>query len=97
MNILTLNYYAGSPVMGMEYRSYSFSRELNARGHHCTIVGGTYSHLRRQNPGKAPFNVRRASVEGIDWYWIPTGRYHSNGVQRVVSMLGFTTRTWLYA
>jgi hypothetical protein len=83
MNILTLNHYVGS--------------ELIARGHHCTIVGGTYSHLRRQNPGKAPFNVRRTSVERIDWYWIPTGRYHNNGVQRVVSMLGFTAGAWLCA
>jgi len=97
MNILTLNHYAGSPLMGMEYRSYALSREMNARGHHCAIVAGTYSHLRQRNPGKVAFNVCRTSVEGIDWYWIPTGRYHSNGVQRVVSMLGFTARTWLYA
>ncbi|RIE16001.1 glycosyltransferase family 4 protein [Candidatus Cryosericum septentrionale] len=97
MNILTLNHYAGSPSMGMEYRSYALSCELNARGHHCAIVAGTFSHLRQRNPDQAPFNVRRTSVEGIDWYWIPTGRYHSNGVRRVVSMLSFATRAWLYA
>ena len=97
MNILTLNHYAGSELMGMEYRSYSLSRELNARGHHCAIVAGTYSHLRQRNPDRAPFEVRRTSVEGVDWYWIPTGRYRGNGVRRVASMASFTARSWLYA
>ncbi len=97
MNILTLNHYAGSPSMGMEYRSYALSRELNARGHHCAIVAGTYSHLRQRNPDQAPFRVRHTCVEEVDWYWIPTGAYNGNGFRRVVSMLSFATRTWLYA
>jgi glycosyltransferase involved in cell wall biosynthesis len=97
MNILTLNHYAGSPSMGMEYRSYALSRELNARGHHCAIVAGTYSHLRQRNPEQASAGVRRTSVEEVDWYWIPTGRYQGNGVRRVASMLSFAMKTWLSA
>ena len=97
MNILTLNHYAGSPSMGMEYRSYALSRELNARGHHCAIVAGTYSHLRQQNPEQASFEVRRTSVEGIEWYWISTGRYQGNGVRRIAGMMSFTAGTWLCA
>jgi glycosyltransferase involved in cell wall biosynthesis len=97
MNILTLNHYAGSPLTGMEYRSHALSRELNARGHHCIIVAGTYSHLRQQNPVQARFGMGRTSVEGVDWYWIPTGQYAGNGMWRIVSMLEFTTETWLHA
>jgi len=97
MRILTLNHYAGSPVMGMEYRSYALSREMNARGHHCAIVAGTYSHLRQRNPDQAPFRVRHVCVEEVDWYWIPTGRYRGNGFRRVISMLTFVTRVWLSA
>jgi len=97
MNILTLNHYAGSPVMGMQYRTYSFSRELNARGHHCAIVAGTYSHVRQRNPDRASFEVRHTSVEGVDWYWIPTGKYRGNGVRRVVSMLEFASKSWFLA
>ena len=97
MNVLTLNHYAGSPSMGMEYRSYALSRELNARGHHCAIVAGTYSHLRQRNPDQAPFKVRHTSVEEVDWYWILTRQYDGNGIRRVESMLDFTARTWLYA
>lgn len=97
MNILTLNHYAGSPSLGMEYRSYALSRELNTRGHHCVIVAGTYSHLRQQNPDPGHWEVRRTTVEGVDWYWIPTRHYRGNGVRRMASMLDFTARIWLYA
>lgn len=78
MNVIMLNHYAGSPLMRMEYRTYCLARKLNARGHHCAIVAGTYSHLRQQNPEQPPFKVRRTGVEGVDRYWIQTGRYHGN-------------------
>jgi glycosyltransferase involved in cell wall biosynthesis len=97
MNVLTLNHYAGSPLMGMEYRTYALSRELNARGHHCTVVAATYSHLRRENPDRPPSVLSHTSVEGVDWYWVATDRYHGNGAGRVLNMLEFTARTWLHA
>ena len=97
MRILTLNHYAGSPSMGMEYRTYSLSRELNHRGHHCAIVAGSYSHLRQRNPDQASVEAGHTSVEGIDWYWIPTGRYRGNGVRRIASMLTFAAKAWLRA
>jgi len=98
MNILMLSHYAGSPSMGMAYRPYYLSRELNARGNHCAVVAGTYSHLRQENPYQR--STRRAghtTVEGIDWYWIPTGHYSGNGVRRVVSMLEFASKSWFLA
>jgi glycosyltransferase involved in cell wall biosynthesis len=98
MNVLTLSHYAGSPSMGMAYRPYFQSRELNALGHHCAIVAGTYSHLRQQNPHhQNARGARHVNVEGIDWYWIPTGSYQGNGPRRMLSMLEFTARTWLLA
>lgn len=88
MGVIMLNRYAGSPLIGMEYRTYCLAHELNARGHHhCSIVAGTYSHLRQQNPERASFGVHPTSVDGVDWYWIPIGWYHGNGVRRAVSML----------
>jgi glycosyltransferase involved in cell wall biosynthesis len=96
MNIMTLNHYAGSPAMGMTYRPWYLSRELDARGHHCAIVAGTYSHLRQHNPESA-HGARHTTVEGIDWYWIPTGKYRGNGARRMLSMLEFTARSWSLA
>jgi len=98
LKIMLISHYAGSPSMGMAYRPYYLSRELNARGNHCAIVAGTYSHLRQENPYQQ--STRRAShttVEGIDWYWIPTRRYQGNGAQRVVSMLEFASKSWFLA
>lgn len=84
--------------MGMEYRPYCLSRELNARGHHCTVVAGTYSHLRQDNPrAQGPRRINHTTVEGIDWYWIPTGQYRGNGARRVLSMLEFAARSWVLA
>lgn len=97
MNILTLNHYAGSPLMGMEYRTHALARELNLRGHHCAVVAATYSHLRRENPGGLPSVLSHTSVEGVDWYWVATDRYHGNGARRVLNMLEFTMTTWLHA
>ncbi len=98
VNVLTLNHYAGSPSMGMEHRPYALSRELNARGHHCAIVAGTWSHLRRENPAQqSTHRISRTTVEEVEWYWIPTRHYHGNGARRVASMLDFAVRTWLHA
>ena len=50
MNILYINHYAGSPVLGMEFRPYYFAREWTKMGHHVTVIAGDYSHLRIKNP-----------------------------------------------
>lgn len=97
MNVLTLNHHAGSPLMGMEYRTYTFARELDARGHHCAIAAATFSHYGRRNPEQALRKIHHTSVEGTDWYWIPTSRYDGNGAWRFVSMLEFAVQVWLSA
>ena len=50
MNILLINHYAGSPQYGMEYRPYYLAREWVKVGHKVTIVGASFSHLRRKQP-----------------------------------------------
>ena len=50
MNILYINHYAGSPEMGMEFRTYYLASEWVKMGHNVTIIAGDYSHLRRKNP-----------------------------------------------
>lgn len=48
MNILYINHYAGSPEMGMEFRTYYLANEWVKMGHNVTIIAGDYSHLRRK-------------------------------------------------
>jgi len=84
MNILLINHYAGSPDLGMEFRPYYMAREWQEMGHKVTIVGATYSHLRKKQPEQGAQNI-----DGIDYYWLKTNTYNGNGLKRAFSMFLF--------
>ena len=84
MNILLINHYAGSPELGMEFRPYYMARQWAKSGHHVLIVGATYSHLRRKQPSEGGQNI-----DGVDYYWVKTNKYHGNGLGRIYSMFLF--------
>lgn len=88
MNILYINHYAGSPDMGMEFRTYYLAREWVKSGHNVTIIAGDYSHLRRKNPDVTK-NFQTNEIDGIKYMWIKTGEYEGNGVKRALSMFRF--------
>lgn len=90
MNILIINHYAGSPVYGMEFRPYYLGREWTKLGHQVTIVGSTFSHLRKTQPTKG-----QETICGIKYFWLPGNKYQGNGIGRVFSMLLFVTRLFL--
>lgn len=93
MNLLLINHYAGSPKHGMEYRPYYLAREWVKQGHHVTIVAGSYSHLRIEQPD-VHTSCAEESIDGIRYVWLNTPRYSGNGVWRVWSMLVFVFRLW---
>lgn len=88
MNILYLEHYAGSPDMGMEFRPYYLSREWIRQGHRVSIVAGDFSHLRKKNP-RIREDMTLKKIDGIDYYWLRTGAYEGNGVERALTMLRF--------
>lgn len=88
MNILLLNHYAGSPLHGMEYRPYYMARAWNRLGHRTRIVASAFSHLRSVQPEEVP-SPRAEMIDGVEYYWLPGGRYHGNGVGRIRNMLAF--------
>ena len=79
-----ISHYAGAPQYGMEYRSYYMAREWVGMGHRVTVVGASFSHLRKTQPP-----VGRECLEGIDYWWLPTVEYEGNGWKRVLSMFQF--------
>jgi glycosyltransferase involved in cell wall biosynthesis len=96
VNILLINHYAGSDLMGMEYRPFYLAREWMADGHRVTLVAADWSHLRGRQPSiKA--DLESTVEEGIRFRWLRTNRYHSNGAWRVASMLGFVGKLQLYS
>lgn len=90
MNILYINHYAGSPEMGMEFRTYYLASEWVKMGHNVTIIAGDYSHLRRKNP-EVSENFQTEIIDGIKYMWIKTGEYDGNGVKRAMSMFRFVS------
>lgn len=89
MNILLISHYAGAPQYGMEFRSYYMAREWVRQGHHVTIVGASYSHLRHKQPPLGEENL-----EGIRYLWLPTSTYQGNGLARVRTMFQFVIQVF---
>ncbi len=93
MNILLINHYAGSTRYGMEYRPFYMAREWVKLGHQVTIVGGSYSHVRTQQP-ECEGHLAEEHIEGIRYVWLKTPKYSGNGLRRALSMFSFIFRLW---
>lgn len=91
MNILLINQYAGSPRHGMEFRPYYMAREWARARHRVTVLAGSYSHLRSENPAPgAPFVMEK--IDGIEYVWLRTPAYSGNGYRRGLNILSFVGR-----
>lgn len=88
MKILLINHYAGSPVMGMEYRPYYMAREWIKAGHEVTIVAASFSHVRTKQP-QINKKFQEEIIDGITYLWVKTPSYHGNGLKRILNMFLF--------
>lgn len=96
MKILLINHYAGSDRMGMEYRPFYLAREWAADGHAVTVLGASFSHLRRIQPEvRADHDV--TVEDGVRFRWLRTRPYQGNGSGRVANMLTFVGKLLTYA
>ena len=89
MNILYLNHYAGSPLLGMEYRPYYLAREWVRAGHRVQVVGADFSHVRTRQPV-----VTDEVVDGIAYHWVHTPPYRGNGPRRARNVWTFLSSVW---
>lgn len=90
MNILLINHYVGSPYYGMEFRPYYLAREWTKQGHHVTIIGATYSHLRQHNP-VIQDDFQEEIIDGITYVWIQTPAYEGT-FSRIYNMFTFVRK-----
>ena len=96
MNILYINHYAGSLRYGMEFRPYYLAREWQKMGHTVRVIGGDFSHLRRENPVvEKDFDTE--VIDGITYQWVKTGSYEGNGLKRAFTMFRFVGKLWCKA
>lgn len=89
MNILMLSHYAGAPQYGMEFRSFYMAREWVKMGHKVTIIGASFSHLRKEQPAPG-----KEQIEGIDYVWLETRTYEGSGAGRVITMFQFVAQCY---
>ena len=89
MNILYLNHYAGSPLLGMEYRPYYLAREWVRAGHRVQLLAADFSHVRTVQP-----NAGDALTDGIAYRFYATPRYAGNGSARLKNIGAFLRAVW---
>lgn len=84
MNILYIDHYAGSKTLGRSFRPYYLGQEWTKKQCQLTVVGGSYSHLRKENPTPGI-----TYDDKICYIWLWTPKYKGNGIGRILSMLIF--------
>ena len=89
MNILYLNHYAGSPLLGMEYRPYYLAREWVRAGHRVQLLAADFSHVRTVQP-----NAGDGLTDGIAYRFYATPRYAGNGIARLKNIGAFLRAVW---
>lgn len=87
MNILYIDHYVGSPYYGMEFRPYYLAKEWVKQGHHVTMLGASFSHLRQHNP-EVKVDFQEEDVEGIKYVWFKTPKY-GGSVTRIKNIMTF--------
>ena len=96
MKIAIINHYAGSPVLGMEYRPYYLAREWQKKGHAVVVIAASHSHVRTHQP-QVSSSLQVEQREGVEYVWIKTPPYEGNSVRRIFNMLIFVIKTWWHA
>jgi glycosyltransferase involved in cell wall biosynthesis len=92
VKLLIINHNAGRPDLGYAFRPYYLAQEWIKLGHTVTIIGATFSHVRR--------GITKAGEEdykGIRYIWIKNKSYKGNGIGRLISMVQFVSRIWIRA
>jgi len=85
MNILYINHYAGSKNHGMAFRPYYLAKEWLKSGHQVTIIAASHSHLRNLQPDVTE-SITEETIDGIQYSWIKTSKYGSNGIRRFINI-----------
>lgn len=90
MNILYLDFYAGSLKYGRSFRPHYLGREWIKMGHKMFVFGASYSHLRRVQP-----NTKSETIDNINYNWLASPRYNGNSPMRFVAMFVFMLQLFI--
>lgn len=92
-----LNHYAISPDMAGGTRHYDLARELVKRGYAVTIFASGFDHVTHKYVKiKAGDGFREEDHNGVRFVWLETKPYQGNDWQRILNILSYGFRLWLY-
>ena len=96
MQIWIINQDSYPPKYGMGTRHHAISKTLVDQGHQVTIITSNYSHTTYQaivpsHPGQL---ATTEWVDGVQYCWVKSSRFTSNGIKRVWGMIVFAWRIW---
>ena len=90
MNIWIIQHYATPPDTVSGTRHFNFAKYLKSKGHNVTIFASSFNHStfneERLNPGEMH---KLQSYDGVNFCWIKTPHYISNGIRRMANMIYF--------
>ncbi len=93
MNILYIDHYAGSPVLGMEYRPYYLARQWVREGHRVRIVAASHAHTRLRQP-RVQGAIERTGFDGIEYIFLKTPAYSGHGWKRWFNIFSFVMQLY---
>ena len=83
-----LHPYAGGPKIGPAFRPYYFCKEFSKNNIVPVIISSSWHHL-MYDKGKP---LENKVVDGINYIFLKTNSYYSNGFNRICNMFGYTIK-----
>lgn len=93
MRIWIVHQNAYAPSHSASTRHYELSRELIKRGHEVLIIASSFYHKDRcETRLRSDELWKYETINGVQYLWLKTPPYKSNGIARLWNMLVFTFR-----
>ncbi len=89
MNVWIINQTAVPPSMGGLVRHYYFSKYLEKKGHKVRIFTGSQVHNTEVNFVDKNSLFKEVKFDDVEYTFVRTRSYNSNGINRILSMLEF--------
>jgi len=89
--IVIINSTGGSPYHGPNFRSYYIGKNLLKFGYDVTIIANSYFHKFYNFP-KLKSTFTNEKIDGLNYIWVKTRKYHNRGILQVFNQIQFTLK-----
>ncbi|WP_067729076.1 glycosyltransferase family 4 protein [Oceanobacillus damuensis] len=98
MNIWIYNHYAVGPNSNGITRHFDLAKYLIKKGHNVTIFASSFNHqaLKEEHLKDSSEKYTEKDYEGVKFVWLKTFPYQNNNWRRVINMLNYTIKAYLY-